>query len=186
MSASRVSPYQFVTLRTYQRTPLLEPSAMKQRLLDCFMDCKRRYRLVVAGYVVLNDHAHFLFNTPVEHTAEQVMDELRTDFMRSKRRATPLLEREHPNNTLFWEQAIEYRSAYSPDDLRAYLDFIHYDPVRHELVTRAADYEWSSLPVRIAQGHYAETWADLGPPAAIARVMRECDLSRVMAKTPRS
>lgn len=173
MSATRVSPYQFVTLRTHERTPLLARETTKQLLLDCFTDSKRRFRLTVAGYVVLDDHAHFLFSLPPEHECSAVMHDLLTHFMRAKRKSTPLLERELPNSTLFWDKTIEYRAIYDLDDLRAYLDFIHYDPVRHGLVARAAHYRWSSLPARIEQGHYPETWSDLGPPASIALVARD-------------
>lgn len=176
MSASRVSPYHFVTIRAYERAPLLAQGKLKQLLLDCFAETKKRCKLTVAGYVLLDDHAHFLFSLPAEHECSAVMNELRTNFMRARRRATPLLERELPNSTPFWEQTIEYRCAYSVDDLRAYLDFIHYDPVRHGQVARAADYPWSSLPARIAQGHYAENWSELGPPAAISRITRDCPL----------
>ncbi len=174
MSASRFSPYQFITLRTFGRAPLLAKSPMKQLLLDCFTATKKRFNLTVAGYVVLDDHAHFLFSIPGEYECSAIMNDLRACFLRDWRKSTPLLERDTPNDAPFWEHAIEYRNAYSTDDLRAYLDFIHYDPVRHGLVTLAADYRWSSLPARIAQGHYSETWAELGPPAAIARVAREC------------
>ena len=174
MSASRFSPYQFVTLRTYGNAPLLAKEPMKEVLLDSFLETKKRLNLTVAGYVVLNDHAHFLFSAPAEYEYAAVMNDLRARFLRAWRKATPLLERDAANNAPFWENNIEYRSAYSTDDLRAYLDFIHYDPVRHGLATRAAGYRWSSLPARIAQGHYPETWAEIGPPAAISRVIREC------------
>lgn len=174
MSASRFSPYQFVTLRTFDRAPLLAQASMKKLLLNRFMETKKRFRLAVAGYVVLDDHVHLLFNLPTEYEYSAVMNDLRAGFKRARRESTPLLERDAPNITPFWEHAIEYRSAFSTDDLRAYLDFIHYDPVRHGLITRAADYPWSSLPSRIAQGHYPETWAEIGPPASISRVASEC------------
>ncbi len=174
MSASRFSPYQFVTLRAFARAPLLAKGPMKQRLLDCFMETKKRFSLTVAGYVVLDNHAHFLFSIPGEYECSAVMNDLRACYLRDWRKSTPLLERDAPNNTPFWEHSIEYRSAYAAEDLRAYLDFIHYDPVRHGLALRAADYHWSSLPARIAQGHYPESWAELGPPASITRVARHC------------
>jgi putative transposase len=173
VSASRVSPYQFVTLRAYEGAPLLAQGKIKQLLLDCFAETKKRFNLTVAGYVVLDDHVHFLFSLPADNECSAIMNDLRAGFMRARRKLTPLLERDPPNNTPFWAQAIEYRSTYSTDDLRAYLDFIHYDPVRHGITRHAADYPWSSLPARIAQGHYPETWADLGPPASIARVTRD-------------
>ncbi len=174
MSASRVSPYQFVTLRTHDRLPLLAPDKTKQLLLDCFTDSKRRFKLTVAGYAVLDDHAHFLFSPPLEQECSGVITDLLTQFMRARRKALPLLARETQKSTLFWNKSIEYRSAYTLDELRAYLDFIHYDPLRHGLVERAAEYPWSSLPARIEQGHYPESWSELGPPASIALVARDC------------
>lgn len=175
MSASRFSPYHFVTMRTYERAPLLAGEKLKQLLLDCFTDTKKRFKLTVAGYVLLDDHAHFLFSVPAEHECSAIMNDLRAGFMRAWRKSKPLLERDAPNNTPFWEHGIEYRSAYALDDLRAFLDFIHYDPVRHGLAKRAADYPWSSLPARIAQGHYLESWAEIGPPASISKVTRGCE-----------
>jgi len=174
VSATRFSPYQFITLRTFDRAPLLAQAAMKKWLLNSFMETKKRFRLAVAGYVVLDDHAHFLFAIPTEYEDSTVMNDLRAGFRRAWRKSTPLLERDAPNITPFWEHTIEYRCAYSTDDLRAYLDFIHYDPVRHGLITRAAEYPWSSLPARVAQGHYPEIWAEIGPPASISRVARAC------------
>jgi len=178
VSASRFSPYQFTTLRTFGRAPLLANDARKQLLLDCFTATKRRFGLAVAGYVVLDNHAHFLFSIPTEQECSAVMNDLRASHLRAWRKSTPLLERDASNNSPFWEQDIEYRSVYSTEALRNHLDFIHYDPVRHGLATRAADYPWSSLPTRIEQGYYTEYWADLGPPAAISRVTRECAPSR--------
>ncbi len=175
MSASRFTPYQFVTLRTHERAPLLAKGPLKQLLLDCFTDTKKRFKLTVAGYVVLDDHAHFLFNAPAEQESSAVMNDLRGGFLRAWRKSVPLVQRDLANSIPFWEHGIEYRGAHTTDELRAYLDFIHYDPVRHGLAARAADYPWSSLPTRIVQGHYLDTWAELGPPAAISRVARECE-----------
>jgi putative transposase len=123
---------------------------------------------------VLDNHAHFLFSMPTEYECSTIMNDLRASHLRAWRKSTPLLERDAPHSALFWEHGYECRSVFSSDDLRCYLDFIHYDPVRHKLATRAADYPWSSLPARIAEGHYPEYWAEIGPPAAISRVEREC------------
>lgn len=174
VSASRFSPYQFATLRTFGRAPLLAKDSMKQLLLDCFTKTKKRFGLTVAGYVVLNNHAHFLFRISADHECSAVMGYLRACHLRAWRKSTPLLERDAPNDCPFWEDGSESRSVYSTEDLRTYLDFIHYDPVRHGVAPRAGDYRWSSLPARIEQGHYPESWAEIGPPAAISRVVREC------------
>jgi putative transposase len=169
-----LNPYQFFTLRTYAGAPLLAGEANKKLLLDSFSEIKKQFSMTLAGYVVLDNHAHFLCNLPFQHDYKDVIGELQARFLRAWRKSTPLLERETANKVPFWDANVKYRSAESPDDLRAYLEFIHYDPVRHGLVARAGDYRWSSLRARIAQGHYPESWAEIGPPAAIARVIREC------------
>jgi len=150
----------------------LAKGPIKQLLLDRFMETKKRFGLVVAGYVLLDDHAHFLFCIPAELECTAVMNDMRAGFLRTWRKTMPLLARD--DDQTFWEHGIEYRYAHTREDLRAYLDFIHYDPVRHGLVSRPADYLWSSLPARIEQGHYSSYWGVMGPPASIARVAREC------------
>ncbi len=65
---------------------------------------------------------------------------------------------------------LEHRALHGAMQARAHLDFIHYEPVMHGLVERAVDYDWSSFPIRVAQGHFPENWAALAPPASIARV----------------
>jgi len=92
MSFSHFSPYQFVTLRTFGRAPLLAKDAMKQRLLDCFMETKKHFSLTIAGYVVLSDHAHFLFKIPGDYESSAIMNDLRTNrrrFLNGMRPTTP-------------------------------------------------------------------------------------------------
>ncbi len=158
----RASPdvFDFVTLRSARQAKSWTEEACKKRLLGKLREVKKRERLSVAAYVVLDDHAHFLLRAPSGHSCSTVVAALQTDFLDFWRETSAQLP------------GLEHRSVVGTEQLRAYLDFIHYEPVRHGLVERAAEYRWSSLPTRVVQGHYPEDWAALGPPAAIARVMR--------------
>lgn len=172
MYVSRFSPFQFATLRAYGRARLLASDRLKKLLLERFQETKKRFHLTVAGYVILDDHAHFLFSIPGEYECTVVLNDLRAGFLREWRKNRPLLEREQEDDIPFWERDLDIRSLHTPEDLRAYLDFIHYDPVRHGLTRQPGDYRWSSLPARISQGHYPEQWGMMGPPATIAQVLR--------------
>jgi putative transposase len=160
--------YRFVTLRTHGRANLLAEPECKQLFLTQLSQTRKRFRLAVAGYVLLDDHAHLLFIIPEGNECAAVVNDLRAGFLRAWRAARP-----REDDAPFWEHGLETREVDKRGELRAYLDFIHYDPVRHGLVERAADYSWSSLPARIAQGVLPEDWAMAGPPAGIARVLRE-------------
>lgn len=179
MQPSGFNPYLFTTLRTYGRAPLLAKNTHKQLLLDRLQETKKRFSLTIAGYVLLDDHAHFLFRIPQEYEASAIMNDLRGGFLRAWRKTLPLLQQDQPDDSPFWEHSLEMRHLYSPEELRIYLDFIHYDPVRHGQTQTPSEYRWSSLPARIAQGHYPERWGLLGPPAAISRVLRDSPADRL-------
>ena len=44
------------------------------------------------------------------------------------------------------------------DDLETHLDYIHYNPVKHGYVTRAADWAFSSFHRYVREGIYALDW----------------------------
>lgn len=58
----------------------------------------------------------------------------------------------------YWEHAIR-----NEDDLRRHIDYIHYNPVKHGLVSRATDWPHSSFKNFVARGDLPEDWGgDIG------------------------
>ncbi len=158
--------YRFVTVRAHAgATPLLE-AADKELFLNQLAATRKRFRVAVAGYAVLDDHAHLLLISAADQECGAIITDLRGGFQRAWRAKSP----DAPTAPL-WAHGLEVREVDRRTELRAYLDFIHYDPVRHGLVARAADYPWSSLPARVAQGIFSEDWATSGPPAGVAKVL---------------
>lgn len=174
MSAPAPSAFHFATLRPHGRAPLLSPPPLKTLLLQRFQETRNRFGLEVAGYVLLDDHAHFLFRMPAQVDAAMVMNDMRGSFLREWRKNHAATVEPTREDVPFWGHGIEYRQTHTRDELRAFLDFIHFDPARHGLVQRPVDYPWSSLPARVEQGHYPDTWGSLGIPASIRQVERGC------------
>ena len=53
----------------------------------------------------------------------------------------------------FWEHTI--RDA---RDFQLHMDYIHSNPVKHGLVQRPIDWQWSSFHRHVEAGHYEPTW----------------------------
>ena len=159
--------YLFVTLYAQKREPLLQGKEAKRLLLTRLSKTKKQFQLVIAGYVVLDNHVHLLFSSPPTNECTAIINHLRAGVQRDWRASLDL-----PDDTQLWEHGIKMRVIRAPEELRDHLDFIHYDPVRHGLVERAVEYKWSSLPSRVVQGHYPYNWGVLAPPAGVARVCR--------------
>jgi len=155
----------YATLYTRDKEPLFARREAKQLLLGKMQETKHQFMLIVAAYVVLDDHLHWLFATPPSNECSAIINHLRASTQRDWRK----LEPGHDERPV-WQHGFKHRLVTEKDDLRDHLDVIHYDPVYHGAVARAADYPWSSLPARVAEGHFADDWGVLAPPAAVAKI----------------
>jgi putative transposase len=54
----------------------------------------------------------------------------------------------------FWEHSIK-----DDEDFESHLDYIHYNPVKHGYVEKAADWMWSSFQKFVKAGVYDSDWA---------------------------
>ena len=154
--------FDFLTLRCLNFSNPWKDAASKKRLLGKLKATKMRLGLSVEAEVVLDDHAHVLLHTQAGQANSTLLEDLRSGLCDVNEMANASRET--------WVADIEHRTLVGISQARAHLDFIHYQPVLCGLVERAIEYDWSSLPARVEQGHYPENWAELAPPASIAQV----------------
>jgi putative transposase len=53
----------------------------------------------------------------------------------------------------FWEHTLR-----DEEDFNRHVDYIHYNPVKHGLVNRVADWPWSSFHRYVEMGYYERDW----------------------------
>lgn len=58
-----------------------------------------------------------------------------------------------------WQRRFWERCIVDEDDLRAHVDYIHHNPVKHGFVARAYDWPHSSFRRWVSKGVYPENWA---------------------------
>lgn len=168
MSQLGPGEYLFVSLYTHKREPLLKRDEAKRLVLGKMLETKQQFRLNIAGYVILDDHLHLLFASPPDNECSAIANHLRAGAQRDLRKMLQMQE-----DTQVWGHGLKMWVVQGKMDLRNHLDFIHYDPVRHGVVERAGDYKWSSLPMRVEEGHYPDDWAVMAQPAGVAKVLAQ-------------
>ena len=72
----------FITTSCYRRMPLLAKAQHRDLLLAVLESVRRRYRFVVAGYVVMPEHLHLLLGEPERGNPSQVMQAIKQGFAR--------------------------------------------------------------------------------------------------------
>ena len=101
--------------------------------------------------VVLPDHVHCIWRLPAGDA------DFPGRWQRLKRRSAQLLEaRGYPGP--FWQARYWERLIRDEADLRAHMDYVHHNPVRHGLVERAAEWSASSFHRYVRAGWYAPDW----------------------------
>ncbi len=59
-----------------------------------------------------------------------------------------------------WHRRFYEKTLTSQEELNHITDYVHYNPVKHGLVQRAVDWEYSSFRKFVRDGFYQEDWCD--------------------------
>ena len=147
----------FFTLVTEHRRPLLIEHIDRLRAAFRHVQEKRPFRM--EAIVVLPDHLHTLWTLPEGDS------DYSTRWMQIKRKFSSGLSAVPSNPSQaskrekgiwqrrFWEHCIRDEL-----DWRNHLDYIHYNPVKHGLITRVCDWPYSSFHRFVERGWYSEDW----------------------------
>ena len=154
----------FFTVVTYQRMPILTAPPARKILHDAWFDVEQRLPFETIAICLLPDHLHCIWKLPQEDDNYSVRwSEIKKLFTHrflkeigpgqkrneshQKRREAAIWQRR------FWEHTITNK-----EDLETHLDYIHYNPIKHGYVTKAADWEWSSFGRYAKMGIYNPGW----------------------------
>jgi putative transposase len=154
----------FLTFSCYQREPLFNGAARCDLFLQILERVRRRYRLVVLGYVVMPEHVHLLLSEPQRETLSTAIQALKLGFVRSLPRTrgenivvAPPRSRKTgetwgtpvsgiaANPTRFWQARFYDFNVWTEHKRIEKLRYIHRNPVTRGLVESPQQWRWSSF-----------------------------------------
>lgn len=158
----------FFTQVTHQRQPWLCTDTARPLLRAAFLKVREKYPFAIDAIVLLPDHLHCIWTLPPKDSdyatrwrliksdvtrqgASQLKLQTNRSESRKKRGERNLWQRR------FWEHLIR-----DDTDFEQHCDYIHYNPVKHGLCHRAAEWQYSSFHRYVAQGVYSIDWGIKG------------------------
>ena len=157
----------FITAVCHQRQPLLRDTSHKELLLSVMREVKPEIPYHMLGYVLLDDHFHWLI-VPVEaDTYPKIMQSVKLRFTRR----VPIYNCDRPRKV--WQRRYWDHLIRDQHDLQRHLDYIHYNPVKHHYAESAGEYLWSSFAEYRKRGQYVDGWGVLEVPAGIDDLVPE-------------
>jgi putative transposase len=142
----------FITASCYRRQPLLASGHRCDLFLQVLEQVRRKYRLVVVGYVVMPEHFHLLISEPAKADPSVVIQALKLGVVRrlffSRRKKTKsanLSLFEDGGPVRFWQHRFYDFNVWSRRKRIEKLRYIHRNPVTRGLVDTPDQWRWSSF-----------------------------------------
>jgi len=156
----------FFTVVTLDRGPFLTTDLARRCLRESWEEEQIARPFEATAVVLLPDHLHTIWTLPpgddddstrwnqikkgfTERFLEAGGDEGRVSTSRYRKRERGIWQRR------FWEH-----TSHDEDDIKRCIDYVHYNPVKHRVVTRVRDYPYSSFHRYVTLGEYDLAWGE--------------------------
>ncbi|MEX2113525.1 MAG: transposase [Pirellulales bacterium] len=155
----------FFTAVTDRRAPLFADASARRLLGSVLRRCILRQPMKVLAIVLLPDHLHCLWTLPStdsDYSARWrwLKGEFSKHWLALGGIEQPLANsRKRERRRGIWQRRFWEHTIRDETDLEQHADYIHYNPVRHGLVTRPIDWPWSSFHRWVRLEHYQPNWA---------------------------
>ncbi|MDR3490651.1 MAG: transposase [Gammaproteobacteria bacterium] len=147
--------YYFFTLVTHKRRPLFSDDENVEKLRVAIRKVKINHPFSLTAFVILPDHMHCIWKLPSNDKNFSTRWRLIKNYF-SREMQSPINLRKEKEiwQHRFWEHCIR-----DENDWRQHMDYIHYNPVKHNLVASPKNWKHSSFYYWVERGWYEENWA---------------------------
>jgi putative transposase len=154
----------FFTVVTASRRPILSTELGRRSLREAISEVSAESPFEVFAIVLLPDHFHCIWNLPEADDDfswrwARVKTSFTKKFLAGGGDEAPISEsRRKKGERGVWQRRFWEHFVRNENDLKRCLDYIHYNPVKHGLVSRVKDWPWSSFRRFVRLGEYSEDW----------------------------
>ncbi len=145
----------FLTCTVQEWLPVFTRPDTVQMILDCWQYQRRNKGLKLYGYVILENHLHFvaqasqLDKTVAEfksYTARNILDYLQRLNQQRLLRQFEFAKKQHKTDRKyqFWQEGTHAELIQHEAMMREKLDYIHHNPVKRGYVAKAEHWRYSS------------------------------------------
>jgi len=129
-------------------------------LRAAFLEVKKRHPFEITAIVILPEHLHCILTLPEgDQDFSLRLRQIKANFSRKLPKTEPIsashLRKKERGiwQRRFWEHVIR-----DENDLKQYMDYIYFNPVKHGWVKQVVEWEYSSFHRDVALGLYSTVW----------------------------
>jgi putative transposase len=159
----------FFTVVTYRRRPILTQELGRACLRKAIAQIRSKWTFDIVAIVLLPDHFHTVWTMPRgDANYSRRIRRIKEQFTRRYLECggTELLQspsREAHGQRGVWQKRFWEHTVRDEEDLKRCVDYVHWNPKKHGLVTRVRDWPWSSFHRFVKAGEYPLDWGGDDP-----------------------
>lgn len=153
--------YVFITVVTYNRIPILVDNIdlLKQSIKNAHL----KYNFSIVAISVMPDHLHLIIKLANINDYPKIIYSIKYYFSRHvKIQDLHLTESKIKKGEKgIWQRRYWEHTIRDENDLYKHLDYIHYNPIKHKLVSSLKDYKYSTFEKFVKLGFYEKDWCNI-------------------------
>lgn len=159
----------FLTLVTQDRRRILATEPGREFLRNAIATVRESFPFEIIATVLLPDHWHLVMNLPPGDSnysirIKRIKEEFTRQWLGSNHNEVAVSQpRKSKDERGVWQPRFWEHTIQDEDDLQQCCDYIHWNPLKHELVDRIQDWPWSSFHRFVKAGQYEINWGGTVP-----------------------
>ncbi|GMR20536.1 MAG: transposase [Gammaproteobacteria bacterium] len=154
----------FFTVVTYRRQGILTLPGSRQALRRAIHDTRTHHPFEINAWVLLPDHLHCIWTLPEnDHDFSRRWGLIKAQFSKAMKSQLHIEQWLNPSRrkkreSTIWQHRFWEHQIRDEQDYRNHMDYIHYNPVKHGLVTQTKDWPYSTFHRYVQKGSYPVDW----------------------------
>ena len=152
------------TVVTYRRRHIFDQSMGRQILREVVREVRTRYPFKIDAWVLLPEHMHCIWTLPEESSDFSIRWNLIKSHFSRRTKSLFHVEgwmndsRQKHREVTIWQRRFWEHQNFDEEEYQVYMDYIHFNPVKHKLVERVVDWPFSTFHRYVKLGIYPEYW----------------------------
>jgi len=154
----------FFTIVTYNRQPILTSPVSRRLLRDAWLTIQATHPFTLVACCLLPEHIHCIWTLP-ENDSDYSIRWQGIKGLFSKRykknmnfHAEISYSQKKKREAGIWQRRFWEHTLVEQEDFNTHVNYIHYNPVKHNLVKHVRDWPWSTFHSFVEKGIYDIEW----------------------------
>jgi putative transposase len=159
----------FFTVVTHCRRTMLTDQFARKCLHEAIAEIQVSWSFDIVAIVLLPDHFHTVWTLPKDDgdysvRLRRIKEQFTRRYLEQGGTEWPQsISREVHGQRGVWQKRFWEHTIQDEHDWKRCVDFVHWNPKKHRLVSQIKDWPWSSFHRFVEDGEYEQNWGGQDP-----------------------